>query len=96
MTTTIQTEPGLSPFTIGGKAFNSRLLVGTGKYPTMESMLNLSTLLMLRSSPLLFAVSGFLMPRANRFSNTLILIATPFFPTPLGASLPRMPSVFRV
>jgi len=38
MTTTLQTEPGLSPFTIAGKTFNSRLLVGTGKYPTMESM----------------------------------------------------------
>lgn len=38
MTTTIQTEPGLSPLTIAGKTFNSRLLVGTGKYPTMESM----------------------------------------------------------
>ncbi|MBL4810375.1 MAG: thiazole synthase [Phycisphaerales bacterium] len=43
MTTTIPpqsstTEPGLSPFTIAGKTFNSRLLVGTGKYPTMESM----------------------------------------------------------
>jgi len=38
MTTTLQSEPGLSPFTIAGKTFNSRLLVGTGKYPTMESM----------------------------------------------------------
>jgi thiazole synthase len=40
MTTTLTptTEPGLSPFRIAGKAFNSRLLVGTGKYPTMESM----------------------------------------------------------
>ena len=38
MTTTIQTEPGLSPLTIAGKTFNSRLLVGTGKYPTMQSM----------------------------------------------------------
>ena len=40
MTTTLTptTEPGLSPFTIAGKTFNSRLLVGTGKYPTMESM----------------------------------------------------------
>ena len=32
------TEPGLLPFSIAGKTFNSRLLVGTGKYPTMESM----------------------------------------------------------
>ncbi|MFK7758499.1 MAG: thiazole synthase [Phycisphaerales bacterium] len=31
-------EPGLSPWTIAGKTFESRLLVGTGKYPTMESM----------------------------------------------------------
>jgi len=40
MTTTLNppTEPGLSPLTIAGKTFNSRLLVGTGKYPTMESM----------------------------------------------------------
>tara|TARA_R110000868_G_scaffold241497_3_gene496848 strand:- start:608227 stop:609075 length:849 start_codon:yes stop_codon:yes gene_type:complete len=38
MTTTVSTEPGLSPFSIAGKSFNSRLLVGTGKYPTMESM----------------------------------------------------------
>ncbi len=38
MTTTVSTEPGLAPFSIAGKSFNSRLLVGTGKYPTMESM----------------------------------------------------------
>lgn len=40
MSTTIEhaTEPGLSPLTIAGRTFNSRLLVGTGKYPTMESM----------------------------------------------------------
>ncbi len=38
MTTTLSTEPGLAPFSIAGKSFNSRLLVGTGKYPTMESM----------------------------------------------------------
>jgi thiazole synthase len=38
MTTTLITEPGLAPFSIAGKSFNSRLLVGTGKYPTMESM----------------------------------------------------------
>ncbi len=37
-TTTLSTEPGLAPFSIAGKSFNSRLLVGTGKYPTMESM----------------------------------------------------------
>ena len=36
--TTLSTEPGLAPFSIAGKSFNSRLLVGTGKYPTMESM----------------------------------------------------------
>jgi len=38
MTTTIQSEPGLSPLRLAGKTFNSRLFVGTGKYPTMESM----------------------------------------------------------
>jgi thiazole synthase len=38
MTTTLITEPGLAPFSIAGKSFNSRLLVGTGKYPSMESM----------------------------------------------------------
>ncbi len=40
MSTTIQptTEPGLSPLTIARRSFNSRLFVGTGKYPTMESM----------------------------------------------------------
>ncbi len=38
MTTTLSTEPGLAPFSIAGKSFNSRLLVGTGKYPNMESM----------------------------------------------------------
>jgi thiazole synthase len=38
MTTTLTTEPGLTPFSIAGKSFHSRLLVGTGKYPTMESM----------------------------------------------------------
>jgi len=37
-TTTLSTEPGLAPFSIAGKSYNSRLLVGTGKYPTMESM----------------------------------------------------------
>lgn len=38
MTTTLSNEPGLAPFSIAGKSFHSRLLVGTGKYPTMESM----------------------------------------------------------
>ncbi|MBO6513924.1 MAG: thiazole synthase [Phycisphaerales bacterium] len=40
MSTTIQstTEPGLSSLTVAGRTFNSRLFVGTGKYPTMECM----------------------------------------------------------
>jgi thiazole synthase len=33
-----RTEPGLSPFTVAGRTFDSRLLVGTGKYDTMERM----------------------------------------------------------
>jgi len=32
------TEPGLSPFTIGDRTIASRLIVGTGKYATMEQM----------------------------------------------------------
>lgn len=32
------TEPGLSPFTIAGRTFQSRLFVGTGKYATNELM----------------------------------------------------------
>jgi thiazole synthase len=31
-------EPGLSPLTVAGRAFSSRLLVGTGKYASMEQM----------------------------------------------------------
>tara|TARA_R110000782_G_scaffold57258_30_gene119873 strand:- start:19851 stop:20696 length:846 start_codon:yes stop_codon:yes gene_type:complete len=31
-------EPGLSPITIAGRTFASRLLVGTGKYASMEQM----------------------------------------------------------
>lgn len=31
-------EPGLSPLTIAGRTFSSRLLVGTGKYASMEQM----------------------------------------------------------
>ncbi len=31
-------EPGLSPLTIAGRSFSSRLLVGTGKYASMEQM----------------------------------------------------------
>jgi len=38
MTTTTQTKPGLSPLTIADRTFDSRLLVGTGKYTTMELM----------------------------------------------------------
>jgi len=39
-TTTIgpTTEPGLAPFTIAGRTFNSRLVVGTGKYATYDLM----------------------------------------------------------
>lgn len=36
--TTLQTEPGLSPLNIAGHSFDSRLLVGTGKYASMELM----------------------------------------------------------
>jgi thiazole synthase len=32
------TEPGLSPLTVAGRTFSSRLLVGTGKYASMEQM----------------------------------------------------------
>ncbi|MDF1808817.1 MAG: thiazole synthase [Phycisphaerales bacterium] len=35
---TLQTEPGISPLEIAGQRFNSRLLVGTGKYQSMEIM----------------------------------------------------------
>ncbi len=45
MTTTTTTEPGLSPFTIAGRTFQSRLFVGTGKYadfPTMQAALDAS------------------------------------------------------
>ncbi len=31
-------EPGLSPLTVAGRSFSSRLLVGTGKYASMEQM----------------------------------------------------------
>ncbi len=31
-------EPGLSPLTVAGRTFSSRLLVGTGKYASMEQM----------------------------------------------------------
>lgn len=31
-------EPGLSPFTVAGRTFSSRLFVGTGKYASMETM----------------------------------------------------------
>jgi len=36
--TTLQTEPGLSSLNIAGRSFDSRLLVGTGKYASMELM----------------------------------------------------------
>jgi len=36
--TTLQTEPGLSSLNIAGQSFDSRLLVGTGKYSSMELM----------------------------------------------------------
>lgn len=36
--TTLEKEPGLSTLTIAGKTFDSRLLVGTGKYASMELM----------------------------------------------------------
>ncbi len=36
--TTLQTEPGLSSLNIAGHSFGSRLLVGTGKYASMELM----------------------------------------------------------
>lgn len=35
---TLQTEPGLSSLTIAGQSFDSRLLIGTGKYASMELM----------------------------------------------------------
>lgn len=37
-TTPIDTEPGVQPFHLAGHTFNSRLLVGTGKYATMDGM----------------------------------------------------------
>ena len=36
--TTNAVEPGLEPYTLGGKTFSSRLLVGTGKYATYDLM----------------------------------------------------------
>lgn len=36
--TTTTGEPGTQPFEIAGRAFKSRLLVGTGKYATMDLM----------------------------------------------------------
>ncbi len=36
--TTLETEPGLSALNIAGQSFDSRLLVGTGKYSSMEQM----------------------------------------------------------
>lgn len=36
--TTLQTEPGLSSLSIAGHTFDSRLLIGTGKYSSMELM----------------------------------------------------------
>ncbi|MEZ6318464.1 MAG: thiazole synthase [Phycisphaerales bacterium] len=36
--TTTHAEPGLEPLTIAGRTFDSRLLVGTGKYATMPLM----------------------------------------------------------
>jgi len=38
MTSTTQSEPGLSPFSIAGRTFASRLFVGTGKYKTAALM----------------------------------------------------------
>ena len=38
MQTTPTTEPGLSPFTIAGRTFSSRLFVGTGKYADYQTM----------------------------------------------------------
>ncbi|MEX0876995.1 MAG: thiazole synthase [Phycisphaerales bacterium] len=38
MKMTVSTEPGLSPITIASRTFDSRLLVGTGKYASMELM----------------------------------------------------------
>src|SRR5262245_27570852 len=35
---TVETEPGAEPLTLAGRALASRLLVGTGKYKTMELM----------------------------------------------------------
>lgn len=32
------TQPGLAPFSIAGRTFNSRLFVGTGKYASFEQM----------------------------------------------------------
>lgn len=37
-TTTASTEPGLSPFNIADRTFNSRLFVGTGKYASYDLM----------------------------------------------------------
>jgi thiazole synthase len=34
----LTTEPGLAPFAIAGRVFQSRLFVGTGKYATLELM----------------------------------------------------------
>ncbi|MEL6795344.1 MAG: thiazole synthase [Planctomycetota bacterium] len=38
MTPETTTEPGTHPFQLAGHTFNSRLLVGTGKYATMDLM----------------------------------------------------------
>lgn len=38
MATHTQVEPGLAPFGIGDRSIESRLFVGTGKYPSMELM----------------------------------------------------------
>lgn len=38
MSTSTTTEPGLSPITIAGRSFRSRLFVGTGKYASFDLM----------------------------------------------------------
>lgn len=38
MTTDVRSEPGTEPLSLAGRTFTSRLLVGTGKYATMDLM----------------------------------------------------------
>jgi len=80
MTTAVETARD-TPFTIGGRTFQSRLMVGTGKYRDNETMVR--------------AIEASTAPKKKASSTISIPSGSSSSPTPPAATAPTMPSATR-